>query len=868
MFIIFGEGDESMRTGFVLLIATFFVVCLWGCSGGQLESITQPDNPNTAAAPMDEPAQRILFGIWDIDFDPISEFVSVIPSRNIEAHFNVTNYVTPPQCDDCLGITIEGFNPDGWVYDIKVTLENPTPLTAYDVRGTLLIGAEGDNREIINVDDYTELFDDTTPPDRNPFKVFATDQPGRVYMPDAIHEVLYQISIPPPPIFNVKYVIDGSWPNNQKDPYEIYNQEITGELFDNGSGTADIVAYVKDWQMDVEWVRLDITPLGAPGKIDLVHQAGIKWEGLITNEFLAPAGEYELWIEAKSEINALVLYDKIILSINNYENSPPVWDDTIGITDAVPGDESVTVHFGAATDPSPPVTYNVYYSDTSPIDFDTSEVIAGNTESPVLVDELTNDQEYFFAVRAQDDEGLEDENEITLPATPFCSSHGWGLHWGGYTIARAIAYDEQGYIYVTGEFHETADFNPDPNEEDIHTPDDIYGVFLCKFTPDGDYIWGFDWGRGSGLDVTVDNTGNIYVTGHFAGTVDFDPGPGVDEHQHDVGSLGGCFVSKFDGDGNYFWARTFGGTYNTVGLPEISYGVGVDDWGNVYVTGHYIDTVDFDPGEGVDSHTSNGSYDCFLTKFNGAGDFQWARTWGGTGGFYESTGCSTESGINLATDSLGNIYVAGLFFNKVDFDPDPVEAFEETAVTVYCGFVSKFDSSGDFQWVDVWGYTARGITVDCEDFICIAGRELNGPCIKKYNQSGGLLWEGTWHNICFCLDIGVDGSNNIFTTGYYFGTVDFDPDPVDQDVHTSGYSEDIFTSKFDSDGDFKWVRTWGGTTLAHGYGVAVAPAGEAYTTGAFIGYGFDMDPGPGVDYHDNSGGPNAFLIKVLEDGYW
>jgi hypothetical protein len=103
------------------------------------------------------------------------------------------------------------------------------------------------------------------------------------------------------------------------------------------------------------------------------------------------------------------------------------------------------------------------------------------------------------------------------------------------------------------------------------------------------------------------------------------------------------------------WARTWGGSDSDEG-----YSVAIDGSGNVYVTGEFEDTVDFDPGAGVDSHASNGMWDVFLSKFDPNGNFVWARTWGGSG---------LDGGPSVAIDGSGNAYITGCFEGTVDFDP-------------------------------------------------------------------------------------------------------------------------------------------------------------------------------------------------------
>jgi hypothetical protein len=104
------------------------------------------------------------------------------------------------------------------------------------------------------------------------------------------------------------------------------------------------------------------------------------------------------------------------------------------------------------------------------------------------------------------------------------------------------------------------------------------------------------------------------MTGFFCRTSDFDPGTGVDSHGSSNGSAD-IFLSKFDSLGNFRWARTWGGSADDFGR-----GAAVDGSGNVFVTGYFRGTVDFDPGTGVDNRTSSGTWDSFLSKFDSNGN--------------------------------------------------------------------------------------------------------------------------------------------------------------------------------------------------------------------------------------------------------
>jgi hypothetical protein len=233
----------------------------------------------------------------------------------------------------------------------------------------------------------------------------------------------------------------------------------------------------------------------------------------------------------------------------------------------------------------------------------------------------------------------------------------------------------------------------------------------------------------------------VYVTGWF-------DDPPLSSHSTDI------FLSKLDSSGTFLWTRTWGGSEYDYG-----YGVAADGSGTVYVTGVFEGTVDFNPAPiAVDLHSSNGFYDVFLSKFDSSGTFVWARTWGGSS--YEDSGSSVD------VDGSGNVYVTGVFHGtSVDFNPDPILVDPYSSNGVSDIFLSKFDSFGTFgtfKWARTWG----------------GGHDDGG------------------------YGVDVDGSGNVYVTGYFGGTSDFNPDPTTVDPHSSNGKADIFLSKFKPDGSW------------------------------------------------------------------
>ena len=141
-----------------------------------------------------------------------------------------------------------------------------------------------------------------------------------------------------------------------------------------------------------------------------------------------------------------------------------------------------------------------------------------------------------------------------------------------------------------------------------------------------DLVWARQVGSPSGatgFGVAVDGSGNVYTTGSFGGTADFDPGVGV----FNLTSAGDqdIFVLKLDSAGNFVWVRQMGGTARL----KSGKGVAVDDSGNVYAMGYFEGAVDFAPGPSVFTLTSVGAQDIFVSKLDSAGIFVWAQQLGG-----------------------------------------------------------------------------------------------------------------------------------------------------------------------------------------------------------------------------------------------
>jgi hypothetical protein len=259
-------------------------------------------------------------------------------------------------------------------------------------------------------------------------------------------------------------------------------------------------------------------------------------------------------------------------------------------------------------------------------------------------------------------------NIFYLAVTKIASSGSLSWQYGfDYAEANSGAIAVSGSnVYLTGDFIGNVDFNPGPGSANLRAGPNAICGFVLKLTTAGTFGWAraFNGSRNSNCvpdSIGVDSGGNVYTSGSFTGSVDFDPGkPNLTLNA----GTGAGFVAKLNSSGNFVWAKQFtatlGGETSFWGPIGRGGAMTVDPAGAVYLTGGFTGTVDFNPGAGVFNLTSAGGSDIFVSKLDTNGNFQWAIRAGSTGDDY---------GNAIAVNSFGDIYVTGqIGGGTVDFD--------------------------------------------------------------------------------------------------------------------------------------------------------------------------------------------------------
>lgn len=384
------------------------------------------------------------------------------------------------------------------------------------------------------------------------------------------------------------------------------------------------------------------------------------------------------------------------------------------------------------------------------------------------------------------------------------------------------------------------------------------------------------WARsigGTGLDagkaLAPDADGNVYLTGSFQISADFDRDTG--RYKLTAAGNDDILISKLDGNGRLVWAKSIGGPEN-----EHSTVIKVDSRGNIFIGGSFQGTADFDPDTAIYQLTASGGDDIFLAKLDTSGRFLWAKIMGGIMGDHLNA---------MAVDSGGNIYLTGSFQGNADFDPDAGN-YQLTSSGSEDIFVSKLSADGNFVWARKMGGPAidkgNGIALDISGNVIITG-SFEGlanfnPGIGAFNltSSGGydifvakldgkgnVIWAKRMGGMAY--DVGnaivTDLEGNILGTGFFQGSADFDPEKGNYFLNSYGL-DDIFIFKLDAKGYFIWAKKIGGSDSDIGNSIALDASGNIFTTGFFGGW-VSFYTG-GLDYYLSTSGKSDMFISKMD----
>lgn len=453
-------------------------------------------------------------------------------------------------------------------------------------------------------------------------------------------------------------------------------------------------------------------------------------------------------------------------------------------------------------------------------------------------------------------------------------------HWtrsadgGASAIGKCMTVDAEGNVYTAGVFGSTSDFDNSLAVNNL-TSNGATDIFLVKTNPQGNFLWAKNFG-GLGDDIpseiVLDETGNIYITGTFTGTADFDPDAGVTNLVS--AGMEDVFVVKVNPSGQLDWAKSIGGTDIDEGNS-----IDIDDFdGAVFVFGSFRSTVDFDPGAGVQNATSNGSSDIFMLKLSAAGNYVTSKTIGSS---------SADRGRAIVVNSeTGDQFMTGMFGGDTDFDPGIPDVTLTGANDI---FVLKLDEFNNFIFAKKMGGVAldegRSIDIDDNGFIYVHGSFIstcnfdpNGGTtavtsngsddvfVVQLTPDGSLNWVSTFGSTGTedFMDMDVTNSGAVYITGEMANNMDANPDVVLVNMLTKLGAEDAYIIALNSNGTFNWATNYGTADIGaytRGYGIYVDESSNVYTTGSFTGT-VDFDASPSVENMIAGAGSDVWYQKM------
>jgi hypothetical protein len=428
-------------------------------------------------------------------------------------------------------------------------------------------------------------------------------------------------------------------------------------------------------------------------------------------------------------------------------------------------------------------------------------------------------------------EPLEDR---TLPSFGF----GWAFNVGGTApdSGYGITTDASRNVYVTGYIGRSSRVNFDPNHTNPSNPNNTLtnpagtgGLrFVAKYTSTSTFQWvtglGMITGRGR---IAVDGAGNVYVA------------------NGDPSNNNATDVFKLDAaSGTIDWKVALSEPSNT--------GITVGPSGDVYITG------------------TNASAQAFVAKLDPSGNVLWNQPLGG----------SNTDGLAVAVDSAEHVYVAyasvtttTTSHGKKSPPPPPTYNIQVASINAASGSTIWSGSLGSY------GNLSGGIAVDSAGNVYVAGGgtpffvakllpSSNGALTQSWNEqfsvSGGV-YANDWAS-----GVAVDGAGNVYTTGSFEGSVNFDPGPGTFNLQSAG-GDDVFVSELNTSGNFvaaaDIVRPLNPIDYEYGYAITLDSSGNIYTTGMMRGTAnfnptgtYDLTVDGGI----NSPDPDVFVSQLTQ----
>lgn len=397
----------------------------------------------------------------------------------------------------------------------------------------------------------------------------------------------------------------------------------------------------------------------------------------------------------------------------------------------------------------------------------------------------------------------------------------WVKSFGGALddVAVNVTIDTNDNIYLTGYFQGAGvnAFDADPGPDIYALEQQAFFVsrdcFIIKLDSNGNFIWAKQISNPSGgaanedaTSIELDSSGNVYIAGSFL-YADFDPDPVTTHILPASPQFNHGFLLKLNNNGEFVWVKTFDSNAFANNLD-----IELDNSNNIYVTGQFQGSIDLDPSASEDNYTSIGGFDVFMAKLDNNGNYIYGKTFGSVNNDYTNVISVLPSGI----------YLGGSFSGTVDFDPG-IGTTIISPINETDGFISKFDTSGNFQYV----YPIGGDAIGIEEVYNI--QEVN---------------------------------ENLMISGNFVGVTDFDYSSATENSDSSG-GLDAYFLELTTSGNYKDHLTLGGVQDEGFTNFELNTNNEVLLFGSFKSSPIDLNPYAGIDNHNNIAQYDNYISRFI-----
>ena len=340
----------------------------------------------------------------------------------------------------------------------------------------------------------------------------------------------------------------------------------------------------------------------------------------------------------------------------------------------------------------------------------------------------------------------------------------------------------------------------------------LYLVILVAFSPllifsqqfDRSIVWGGTQADNASR-ILMDSNGDFICAGTYSGNSDFPQGTLNGYGFQDV------FITKTASDGTPIWQMGIGGS-NTDQMSSIA----IDAANNIWIAGRFQSSIDLDPGPASTILSANPSQglDGFIAKYNG--------TDGSLMQFFNISAGGVIDIRSIQINEEGDIFIAGQFAQTVDFDFGPGTNEVSSNLNSGDGFVARYNSSMQLQWVNAIGSMT--------------------PAIDYFSD----------------VKLSPDGS--LYVTGLLGGMADIDP----------GAGQTLLNAAIDAvlirysqlDGSLSWGFILGGNSVDVGTSLMITEEMDVVLVGSLNSSSMDVDPGPASFLLSKSGSSaSPFMAK-------